>query len=74
MDILEVQWLISIEVADGFVILPYVRGVSDQIKRTLIRVDIKTAFRPTITFGRTFTKTKNRIGDFQVLRTFYTVK
>ena len=58
----------------GFAVLPYVKGVSERIKRTLKRANIRTAFRPLETLSKIFRKPKDRAVDFKVPGIVYKVK
>ena len=40
--------------------IPYIKGVSERIRRILSRENIKTAFKPLKTLGHVFEKTKDR--------------
>jgi hypothetical protein len=40
--------------------IPYVKGVSERVRRTLSRENIKTAFKPVQTLGNVFKKPKDR--------------
>ena len=44
----------------GLAVVPYVQGVSDRVKRTLQRFNIKTAFKPIHTLASVFKKPKDR--------------
>ena len=36
----------------GFATLPYIKGVSDKIKRILLEAGVKVVFKPFLTIGR----------------------
>ena len=43
----------------GFTSIPYIRGISEQIKRTLSRVGVRTVYKPTHSLGDIFGKPRN---------------
>ena len=43
-----------------FATIPYIKGVSEKVKKTLNKVNIKTAFKPMRTLGHIFKKPKDR--------------
>ena len=50
----------------GHTSIPYIKGVSERIKRILSGVNIKTALKPILTLGNVFRKPKNRPTETQV--------
>ena len=42
----------------GFTCIPYVRGVSEQVKRVLCNADVRTTYKPIQSFGDIFRKPK----------------
>ena len=60
--------------ATSFVLIPYVQGTSERIKRTLNKANIKTTFRPLRTPENIFRKSKNRPAESQVKGIVYKVQ
>ena len=58
----------------GYTSIPYVKGVSERVKRTLASMNIKTAFKPMLTLGNIFRKPKDRPTEAQVKGIVYKVK
>ena len=50
----------------GYTNIPYVKGVSERIKRTLASMNVQTAFKPMLTLGNVFRKPKDRPTEAQV--------
>ena len=55
----------------GLAVLPYVRGVSDQVGRLLQKFRIQTAFKPVRTSGHIFRKPKDRPPADRILGIVY---
>ena len=58
----------------GHTSIPYIKGVSDRIKRILTGVNIQTAFNPMLTLGNVFRKPKERPTETQVKGIVYKFK
>ena len=69
---------IQIQDADGrpktFATLPYVKGVSEQVRNVLNKVNIKTAFKPIKTLAHYFRKPKDRPKETKTKGIVYKVK
>ena len=48
------------ETPKAYASIPYIKGVSERVRRILSRENIKTAFKPMQTLGNVFKKPKNR--------------
>ena len=57
-----------------FATIPYIKGVSEKVKKTLNKVNIKTAFKPMRTLGHIFKKPKDRTNNWQKRGIVYKVK
>ena len=44
----------------GFTSIPYIQDISEQIKRTLSRVGVRTVYKPTHSLGDIFGKSKDK--------------
>ena len=53
---------------------PYVQGVSDRVKRTLQRFNIKTVFKPIRTLASVFKKPKDRPSEENIAGIVYRVE
>jgi len=65
------------EISEGptaFASIPYVKGVSERVRRILGRENVKTAFRPVKTLGDVFRKPKERPHENQVTGIVYKVE
>ena len=58
----------------GLTVVPYVQGVSDRVKRTLQRFNIKTAFKPIHTLASVFKKPKHRPSEEKIAGIVYRVE
>ena len=57
-----------------FATLPYVKGVSEQVKNVLNKANIKTAFKPILTLAHYFRKPKDRPKETKTKGIVYKVK
>ena len=60
--------------AKTFATLPYVKGVSEQVKNVLNKTNIKTAFKPILTLAHYFRKPKDRPKETKTKGIVYKVK
>ena len=58
----------------GLAVVPYVKGVSDRVKRTLQQFNIKTAFKPIRTLASAFKKPKDRPPEKRLAGIVYRVE
>ena len=58
----------------GYTSIPYIKGVSERVKRTLASMNIQTAFKPMLTLGNVFRKPKDRPTEAQVKGIVYKFK
>ena len=58
----------------GLAVVPYVQGISDRVKRTLQRFDIKTAFKPIRTLASVFKKPKDCPSEEKIAGIVYRVE
>ena len=58
----------------GYTSIPYYKGVSERVKRTIASMNIQTAFKPMLTLGNVFRKPKDRPTEAQVKGIVYKVK
>ena len=58
----------------GYTSIPYVKGVSERVKRSLASMNIQTAFKSMLTLGNVFQKPKDRPTEAQVKGIVYKVK
>ena len=58
----------------NFASIPYVRGASDRVGRTLRKFNIRTAFKPCQTLSQIFKKPKDRPQDHQRRGIVYKVR
>jgi hypothetical protein len=58
----------------GYTSIPYIKGVSERVKRILTRSNIRTAYKPLMTLGDVFRKPKDRPSDAQVKGIVYKFK
>jgi hypothetical protein len=53
--------------AKGYAIVPYIRGVTEPIKRILSNYNIKVALKPYLTLGHIFAKPKDPLKQIRKL-------
>ena len=58
----------------GHASIPYIKGVSERIKRILSEVNVQTAFKPMLTLENVFRKPKKRPTETQVKGIVYKFK
>ena len=51
----------------GYTSIPYIKGVSERVKRILTHSNVGTAYKPLMTLGDVFRKLKDRPSDAQVV-------
>ena len=57
----------------GFTTLPYIKGVSDKIKRILLETGVQVAFKPFLTIGRSLPSLKDEINPNEISQLVYKV-
>ena len=57
----------------GFTTLPYIKGVSDKIKRILLETGVQVAFKPFLTIGRLLPSLKDEINHNEKSNLVYEV-
>ncbi|XP_078353258.1 uncharacterized protein LOC144638030 [Oculina patagonica] len=58
----------------GYASIPYIKGVSERVRRVLSRENIRTTFKPVKTLGSIFKKPKDRPATNQIKGIVYKVK
>ena len=64
----------SQESPKGYASIPYIKGVSERVRRVLSRENVRTTFKPVKTLGSIFKKPKDRPAKNQVKGIVYKVK
>jgi hypothetical protein len=59
--------------AKGYAIVPYIRGVTEPIKRILSNCNIKVALKPCLTLGHIFAKPKDPVKTNQKTHAVYSI-
>ena len=59
--------------AKGYAIVPYIRGVTEPIKRILSNCNIKVALKPYLTLGHIFAKPKDPVKANQKTHAVYSI-
>ena len=58
----------------GYASIPYIKGVSERVRRVLSRENVRTTFKPVKTLGSIFKKPKDRPATNQIKGIVYKVK
>jgi hypothetical protein len=58
----------------GYACIPYVKGISERVNRTLTGANIRTAYKPLTTLGGILKKPKDRPSETQVKGIIYKFK
>jgi hypothetical protein len=66
--------LTSVAEPKGYACIPYVKGISERVNRILTGANIRTAYKPSTTFGGIFKKPKDRPSKTQVKGIVYKFK